>query len=854
MRGLERLADGFGTERAPAPRASASGASREASRARPTVTLPSLTVGVRVRWLHDTRLQTALGPWVLFAWLFAFAFGCTSPSGGAATTGAPAAASSAKKPLEPKKALRIGVTLHPYYSWTQERRRRRRRSRCVRSCRARSTPATTSRAREDIEKIADLDAIVVNGVGHDDFIFDMIKASGNTHGSSIIRAERRHAAAEGGARRDGELAHVHLVLERHPADVCDRHALWPRCGPSWRRRFRTMRPTTRGACAPSRARPRREARRRQDQARRHGARRLWVPHAGVRHRHRGRRRAGARAHPVGEGARRHGRPHQAREDPGRLQRGELPGAAPERAARRGARAASTSSATSPPARTRPTSSRVEMQKNVDSMVKALVTDDVTEPVHERSPALEIRDVTISATAGASVSSASRSRVAGHRPRAGRPERRAARARSSPRSSRPDRVHGHHPLPLPGRRAASATCRRRFAVDRTLPLTVAEFLALARQRRPVCLGVRPKAHARIAPLLERVGLAGFERRRSARCRAASCGACCSPTPSSRRPSCWCSTSRRAGLDEARRRVSRRVLRDLRDERGTTVLMVSHDVDQVRRADRRRRRRGSARTGAPASGRRPAEVLRRRDGRASTRWLADARRSAACCRSRSSTRSSRAACSRSCVLAPLLGGMSHLVVARRLAFFIAALGQAALTGSPSASCWRAARRAVRGDLRVLLAVGHGMVYVKRRARAAARHPDRRVPGAHARPRHLPAGRGDEAVQHPPDRGRDVRQPADGHGRRSGAAPRSSAVARRWRCSRWLQRAPARQPEPAARRGSRGVPTAFVEYLFVVLLTMAIVVSLKIIGALLVEAMVVVPAAAARNLARSTRGYLA
>ena len=32
----------------------------------------------------------------------------------------------------------------------------------------------------------------------------------------------------------------------------------------------------------------------------------------------------------------------------------------------------------------------------------------------------------------------------------------------------------------------------------------------------------------------------------------------------------------------------------------------------------------------------------------------------------------------LLAPLLGGLSHLVVARRLAFFSAALGQAALTG--------------------------------------------------------------------------------------------------------------------------------------------------------------------------------
>jgi zinc transport system substrate-binding protein len=33
---------------------------------------------------------------------------------------------------------------------------------------------------EDIKKLTDLDAIVVNGIGHDDFIFPMIKASGNT--------------------------------------------------------------------------------------------------------------------------------------------------------------------------------------------------------------------------------------------------------------------------------------------------------------------------------------------------------------------------------------------------------------------------------------------------------------------------------------------------------------------------------------------------------------------------------------------------------------------------------------------------------------------------------------------------
>jgi len=50
------------------------------------------------------------------------------------------------------------------------------------------------------------------------------------------------------------------------------------------------------------------------------------------------------------------------------------------------------------------------------------------------------------------------------------------------------------------------------------------------------------------------------------------------------------------------------------------------------------------------------------------------------------------------------------------------------------------------------------------------------------------------------------------------------------------------------ARGVNTTLAEYLFVMLLTFAITVSLKIIGALLVEAMVVVPATCARNLSRN------
>jgi zinc transport system permease protein len=53
--------------------------------------------------------------------------------------------------------------------------------------------------------------------------------------------------------------------------------------------------------------------------------------------------------------------------------------------------------------------------------------------------------------------------------------------------------------------------------------------------------------------------------------------------------------------------------------------------------------------------------------------------------------------------------------------------------------------------------------------------------------------------------------------------------------------------------GAESAFLEYFFAIVLTLSIVVSLKVIGALLVEALVVVPAAAARNVARSARTYL-
>jgi zinc transport system substrate-binding protein len=80
---------------------------------------------------------------------------------------------------QPTPTLKIGVTLHPYYSWTKnvvgdlpgyE----------VRAILPGEIDAGDYQPRpDDIKKLADLDAIVVNGIGHDDFIMPMLKASGN---------------------------------------------------------------------------------------------------------------------------------------------------------------------------------------------------------------------------------------------------------------------------------------------------------------------------------------------------------------------------------------------------------------------------------------------------------------------------------------------------------------------------------------------------------------------------------------------------------------------------------------------------------------------------------------------------
>jgi len=206
----------------------------------------------------------------------------------------------------------------------------------------------------------------------------------------------------------------------------------------------------------------------------------------------------------------------------------------------------------------------------------------------------------------------------------------------------------------------------------------------------------------------------------------------------------------------------------------------------------------------------------------------------------------------VLAPLLGGMSHLVVARRLSFFSAALGQAALTGlTIGIVLGEPLNGAYGGIFGFCFLSALAMVAVKRHASL----PSDTLVGVFLS---MTLGLGICLLVAVTKRFNIHQVEAVMFGSLLTVTDADLAllvvigvavtVTLAWIYNQLLL--DSLDPTLAS---VRGVPTALLDYLFVVLLTAAIVVSLKVIGALLVEAMVVVPAAAARNLARNTRSYL-
>ena len=121
--------------------------------------------------------------------------------------------------------------------------------------------------------------------------------------------------------------------------------------------------------------------------------------------------------------------------------------------------------------------------------------------------------------------------------------------------------------------------QQFQVDRTLPVTVADFLALTRQRRPVCLGIAGDTRRRIALLLERVGLSGFGDRPLSALSGGELRRVLLANALDPLPELLILDEPASGLDERAARWLDDTLTSFKKD--MTVLMVSHDSEQVRR---------------------------------------------------------------------------------------------------------------------------------------------------------------------------------------------------------------------------------------------------------------------------------
>ena len=125
----------------------------------------------------------------------------------------------------------------------------------------------------------------------------------------------------------------------------------------------------------------------------------------------------------------------------------------------------------------------------------------------------------------------------------------------------------------------------FAVDSTLPVTVTDFLALTRQRRPVCLGIARATRRAIGGLLARAGISALEDRPLAALSGGELRRVLLVHALDPEPELLLLDEPAAGLDESAARALEDTLVSLRRSARTTILMVSHDFDQVRRiADR------------------------------------------------------------------------------------------------------------------------------------------------------------------------------------------------------------------------------------------------------------------------------
>lgn len=121
----------------------------------------------------------------------------------------------------------------------------------------------------------------------------------------------------------------------------------------------------------------------------------------------------------------------------------------------------------------------------------------------------------------------------------------------------------------------------FVVDPTLPVTVEDFLALTRQRRPVCLGLSRACRRKVTALLERVNLPGLASRPLAVLSGGELRRVLLAHALDPEPELLLLDEPTTGLDADSAQWLEDTLVQIRDARRTTVLMVSHDLERVRR---------------------------------------------------------------------------------------------------------------------------------------------------------------------------------------------------------------------------------------------------------------------------------
>jgi len=121
----------------------------------------------------------------------------------------------------------------------------------------------------------------------------------------------------------------------------------------------------------------------------------------------------------------------------------------------------------------------------------------------------------------------------------------------------------------------------FSVDRTLPLSVGEFLALSRQRRPVCLGIGRRRRRKSDEALSRVGLWKFSGRPLGGLSGGELQRVLLANAIDPVPELLLLDEPASGVDESAVQQLEETLRELSASGQTSILMVSHDLSQARR---------------------------------------------------------------------------------------------------------------------------------------------------------------------------------------------------------------------------------------------------------------------------------